>query len=189
MIIYGIKKGHKKYKQHQAEKERKLLEARGQLPDIKDPSRELDTSCLAETSSKAQPKTIVTDLNRADSTSASTASALSALDHDPEFQKYMERQKELYIQSHRHPASPPSYDASVQQRPRTPSELSGSTTHPSAVAELPASTDLSVQPVEIGGQHISDTQQPVEADSTPVVFELPGNLPAILPESKVKRND
>lgn len=186
--IKGVKRGHQKYKERQAEKERKLTEAKGQLPDIQDPSQELDTTCLAEADSVKSP--MVTDLDRANSTASnSTASALSALDNDPDFQRYMERQKQLWIQSQRQQGVPPSYDASIQQTPTSQynSSLTSTTVHsPALVAELPASTDVSSTPVEIAGKHISDTQQPVEADSTPVVFELPGNLPAIMPESKPK---
>lgn len=187
--IKGVKKGHKKYKERQAEKERKILEDRGQLPDIQDPSRELDTTCLAEADSKSDA--IVTNIDRSNSTnSASTASALSALDNDPEFQRYMERQKQLYIQQQREQAAPPSYDASIQEMPTSPSPLTASVSHPAGnIAELPESTDISARPVEIGGKQIPDAHQPVEADSTPIVFELPGDLPAIMPESKQSRNN
>lgn len=243
--IQGIKKGRKKYKQHQAEKERKLLESRGQLPDIQDPSRELDVTCLAEGDSK-DPRPSG-NLGRTASTgSDSTKSAEEALENDPNFQQYMERQRQLYIQGKANSiSSPPSYDASVQNTPLTAqgqtSSLSPNSTHCSCheclqssttsplltrhpadpvhygqvhqgtvhhasanqgsvhgsihrpqhlsyVSELPASIpENTAVPVEIDGRHLSNAQQPVEADSTPIIFELPGNLPAILPESKPTR--
>ena len=221
--IKGVKKGHKKYKQRQAEKEQKLLEERGQLPDLQDPSRELDTTCQAVLNRQTSSQAIST---RSRKSSLSTLSAEKALRDDPDFREYMEKHKSLYLQQQREAGQPPSYKAVMQEHLSPtpsmyspPSAASASPMHCSChecisrsqrVGSQPSGhhsnfqqhtistfpgheTTRSVTPrpatlslTELGDTQTTRTPIPsmVELDDTSMPFELPGNLPAILPPSK-----
>lgn len=218
--IKGVKAGHKKYKERQAEKEQKLLEERGQLPHLQDPSRELDTRCQAKLDSQ---KSSDSASIRSSRSSHSTRSAERALENDPGFRAYMERHKSLYLQQQRQAGLPPSYNAVMQEHlsPTAssyspPAVASPSATHCSCHECMSRSQSAVPQPI---GHHLSppyldspslpghettrsltprpamteldDTQTtrpPVstiaELDDPSSAFELPGNLPAILPPSK-----
>lgn len=209
--IKGVKKGHQKYKEHKAEKERKLLEERGQLPDIQDPSRELDTSCLAEPDLKRQHSSL--SRSRSRSSSLSQASAEKALENDPAFKEYMERHRSLYLQQHRENGQPPSYDSAMQNRLTSPASRAGRSSleqsatpshyqesvatkpysgHNLLVPEMPAPHHSQTSLNSLSQSHLSELDAGsaanrsviVEADSSPITFELPGNMPAILPDLK-----
>lgn len=201
--VKGVKKGYKKYKDYQAEKEEA---ARGTLPDLHDPSRELDVSCQAE-----RTRSNSTESKRLSKDSNSTLEAEKALEDDPEFQKYMDKHRHLYLQQQK--SLPPKYEAAIAQNttpisatssgmsPRSPmsesrhctchncmsfsqhtSPVSANETHVGAIQEMPASTtycaELEVPEIYI---HKTPSQQSVDQ---PVIFEVPGDLPAIIPEKK-----
>lgn len=214
--VKGIKKGHKKYKEHKAEKERKMLEERGQIPDIQDPSRELDTSCLAETDLKLERSSSSASAG----SSRSTGSAEKALENDPAFKEYMARHRHIYLQQQRENSQPPSYNSTMQNDLTTSvsihspagTELSSVTSHcschdcvavkrrsgqqsPIPEASTPRNSQylLSPQAATTSRSELapasplrspSRTSIVIEADSTPLPFELPGNMPAILPNPK-----
>ena len=130
--IKGVKKGHKKYKERQAEKEQKLLEQRGQLPDLQDPSRELDVTCQARLN---RQQSLDSASTRSIKSSHSTRSAERALENDPGFREYMERHRILYLQQQQQQAGlPPSYNAVIQeyQSPTPSSQILGGVSPPSA---------------------------------------------------------
>lgn len=219
--IKGVKKGHKKYKERQAEKEQKLLEQRGQLPDLRDPSRELDVTCQARLN---RQQSVDSASTRSIESSHSTRSAERALENDPGFREYMERHRTLYLQQQQQQAGlPPSYNAVIQehQSPNPSSQIPGGVSPPSATHcychECTSRSQSTVpQPVSyrVSQQHpgsgslpghgttesltprpamseLDDTQAArraapliTELDSTSTEFELPGNLPAILPLGK-----
>jgi len=189
--VKGVKKANKAYKKHQAEKQQKLLLERGQLPDLQDPSRELNTTCQAELSrSKSN-----SSLSSSSSTySTSTAGAETALENDPHFREYMDQQRALYLRNHRNNANPPSY-SSVMGDPQSPvspmsghpgrtilpSELHSTTSHPT-VAELPPSpTTTTTIPRELDSTNMPTIDTTLNSKNKDFVFELPGNMPAILP--------
>jgi len=218
--IIGVKKGHKKYKERQAEKEQRLLEERGQLPDLQDPSRELDTRCQAKLNRQQSSGSASLKSSRS---SHSTRSAERALENDPGFKAYMERHKSLYLQQQRQAGLPPSYNALMQDHlSPTPSSYSPtgvalpSARHcschecmsqgQSAVPELvghnlspqyfdspslpghETTRSLTPRPATTELGDTQTTRPPVSAiaelDNQSAAFELPGNLPAILPPSK-----
>lgn len=194
MIIgsyYAYKKGRKRYQKHKAEKELKLKQERGELL-LEDPSKELDDSCLAKTQSMS------THSNDSDSGSELDEQTRRELESDPDFLEYMEQQKKLYLKQQRDKGLPPSYN-SVTSESKTSSMYSSSNSSWSPVSAMTPQTPHSRQIVQemegsdAGSDYSGDiakrqSQRPdletiVEADSTPVAFELPGNMPAILPDT------
>lgn len=114
--VKGVKKGYKKYQANQLAKEEA---AKGTLPALEDPSRELDATCQAERKRRNSSES-----SRSRSSSNSTHEAEKALENDPNFQKYMERQRNLYLQQKR--GLPPSYDAALTEDLTTTSSVSPS---------------------------------------------------------------
>jgi len=216
--IKGVKKARKSYKQHQAEKEQKLLTERGQLPDLQDPSRELDVTCQAGLQHNKSSASLSSSAS-----STSTHSAEKALENDPQFREYMEHQKALYLRHHhRSDSNPPSYNTIMEEsrnpRSSTHGPTSGSTLSPTSpghcschecirrdsrstphpttsipmVPELPSSGTSTLYPrvpstpavSELGNSQIPSTKSTSHNDTSDMVFELHGNLPAILPDTK-----
>lgn len=210
--VKGVKKGYKKYQAHQLEKEQAT---KGILPDINDPSCELDATCLAQTSCVSTPQP-----PRSRSSSDSTlAAAEDALENDPQFQKYMERQRNLYLEQKR--GLPPAYEiidgrAEMAASASSPVELVSATTYGShctchncvairqsqrpisstegcvyrrqeLAAPLPHVAELDVPEIQInnGSQVFGDSSSRMEDDDL-ILCEMPGDMPAILPERRQK---
>lgn len=212
--VKGVKKGYKKYQAHQLEKEQA---ARGIMPDLDDPSRELDATCQAERTNTAS-----TEDSRSRSSSESTRVAEKALEDDPEFQRYMEKHRSLYLQQQRGlppayeatesrtempaPIASPSHSSPVQpvsalsdgehctchnclatRQSHTPISATGSCTR--GVQELPAPmgaiAELDVPEIRVSNssQIFKSPSSHVEDDNL-VLCEMPGDLPAILPEKR-----
>ncbi|KAJ9653555.1 hypothetical protein H2198_007275 [Neophaeococcomyces mojaviensis] len=216
--IKGVKKARKSYKKHQAEKEQKLLLERGELPDLQDPSRELDTTCQVDLE-RTKSNSAITSSS---TSSASTASAEKALDNDPHFKEYMEQQRALYLHHHRSNPNPPSYNSVMEDVSSPHSSMNdsmgrstlsptsaghcschecvrvnrSSTSRPTtpipAMPELPTVGTSTIHSGVLTTPAISElgnTQIPImkptsHHDTTDITFELPGNLPAMLPETK-----
>lgn len=209
--VKGVKKGYKKYQAHQLEKEQA---AKGIMPNLDDPSRELDVTCQAER------RRTSTESSRSSNSSKSTLVAEKALENDPEFQKYMDRHRSLYIQQQR--GLPPSYDVALNESLTTTPSTSLSSPHQSmstvpdgehctchncvvlghsrspmpdtnmfdsVVPEMPASTtkpaELDVPHIRINnGSHILSTSSSQDDKDDLILCEMPGDLPAILPDFK-----
>lgn len=210
--VKGVKKGYKKYQAHQLAKEEA---ARGTLPALEDPSRELDVTCQAEQRLRKSSES-----SRSESSSDSTLNAEKALENDPEFQKYMERHRTLYLQQQR--GLPPSYDAAltedIERRPtaslsspshslsvvpsgehctchsciahrQTQSPVSATGTCTAVRQELPAATtvpaELDVPQIRINkDRHILNNSSSHDDKDDLILCEMPGDLPAILPDLK-----
>lgn len=210
--VKGVKKGYKKYQAHQLAKEEA---ARGTLPALDDPSRELDITCQAERKHRDSSES-----SRSKSSSDSTLDAEKALENDPEFQKYMDRHKSLYLQQQR--GLPPSYDAALTEdltikpivSPSSPSHpistvptgehctcrnciasrqvrspVSATGTCTGFRQELPGATtipaELDVPHIRINNDSHIVSNSASRNDKDDLIFcELPGDLPAILPDLK-----
>lgn len=104
-IGYTVKSARKGYKKYQAKKLEKEEATKGTLPALEDPSRELGVGYQAERSATMSTD----DSSSRRSSSESTKEAEKALENDPEFQKYMQQQRSLYLSKTR--GLPPAYDA------------------------------------------------------------------------------
>lgn len=213
--VKGVRKGYKKYQANKLEKEQA---AKGTIPDLEDPSRELDVACQAERSVTTSSK----DSESRRSSSESTREAEKALENDPEFQKYMERQRTLYLSRSR--GSPPTYESTVgHEMPaatHTPIQhVSSPVNSVSAVSdsahcvchnciatrqnwtpvsaaspclnnvqELPAPmapiVELEVPDIQITNSSQIFKNQSSHSEDDLVLCEMPGDLPAILPEKR-----
>lgn len=222
---YAYKGIRKSYKKHKAKKQEEQEATKGTLPDIQDPSSELDSACLAERSTSRSTQKSTS--SRSSSGSESTKVAQKALENDPEFQAYMERQRNLYLANSR--GLPPTYESSVHHTMPAPAhtpihQVSSPVQSMSAMSpgsesehcpchncmavrqnwtphsaptqckrniiqELPAPmsapVELDVPSIQINnGSQTFKSRSSAHEDDGLVLCEMPGDMPAILPERK-----
>lgn len=213
--VKGVRKGYKKYQAQKLEKEEA---AKGTRPALEDPSRELDAVCQAERS----PSRTMRESESRRSSSESTRAAEKALENDPEFQKYMERQRNLYLSRSR--GSPPAYETTVGHEMPAPvhspvqhvsspgnpvsaasdgghcvchncltagqnwTPISTTSSHPPNVQEMPAPmapiAEMDVPAIQINNNSQRLNSSPSIEDDDLILCEMPGDLPAILPEKR-----